>query len=217
MAKTTASARRSKRRTRLAINLGGSTEFRELEDGTWAASFAELDVRGSGASKDAAFTAMREALDDKVNNDEAAMRTFQQWASDNIIEQEITEEQYQQELAERRKQKRYPSSALPQLTPETFDEAISSATPTLVDYWAAWCEPCHAMAPVLHEVKDTMDGELRVFGVDVEAHEELWERFDLKGIPTLIVFRDGREQQRILGTRSVDELLREIRSGCGPG
>ena len=153
---------------------------------------------------------MREALDDKVNNDTAAMQVFQRWAEQNIIEQDITEEQYQAELAERRKQKRYPSSGLAQLTPKTFDKKIASSTPTVVDYWAPWCEPCHAMAPVLHELKDKLAGQLTVCAVDVEKHEELWERFDLKGVPTLIVFKDGQEVKRILGTRSLDELLDDL-------
>lgn len=153
---------------------------------------------------------MRKALDEKVNNDPAAMEVFQQWAEQNIIEQEISEEEYQAEQAERRRQKRYPSSKLPQLTPKTFDKAIASSTPTLVDYWASWCEPCHAMAPVLHELRDKLTGELNVYGVDVEKYEPLWDRFDLKGVPTLIVFKDGQEMQRILGTRSLDELLAEL-------
>ena len=205
-----------KRRTREALNLRGCSEYRELADGTWEAYFPVLDVRAIAPTEEDVRLALREAVGEKVNNgDDAVKQTFQEWAENNIIEQEITEEQYQAELAERRKQKRYPSSGLPQLTPKAFDKKIASSTPTLVDYWAPWCEPCHAMAPVLHELKDQLAGQLNVCAVDVEKYEPLWERFDLKGVPTLIVFKNGEEVKRILGTHSLDELLVELEPVLG--
>lgn len=200
-----------KRRTDYQINVKGNTEFRELDDGTWEAYFATLDVRVTAESREAVGQALIQGIEDayKAGDDELKQR-WQDFCQNNIIEVEISEEEYRQQQAERRKQKRYPSSGLPQLTPKTFDKKIASSTPTLVDYWAPWCEPCHAMAPVLHELKDKLAGQLDVCAVDVEKHEPLWERFDLKGIPTLIVFKDGEEVQRILGTRSLDELLAEL-------
>ena len=205
-----------KRRTRQALNLSGCSEYRELADGTWEAYFPVLDVRATAATEDEVRLALQEAVGERINTGgDDVQRIFQEWAQDNIIEQEITEEQYQAELAERRKQKRYPSSGLPQLTPKTFNTAVASSTPTLVDYWASWCEPCHMMAPVLHELKDKLASQLNVCAVDVEKYGELWERFDLKGVPTLIVFKDGEEVQRILGTRSVEELVAELQGVLG--
>ena len=217
MAKAVSGATKSpKRRTRQALNLRGCSEYRELDDGTWEAYFPVLDVRTTAPTKDEAHVALQEAVGEKLNNgDDAVKQAFQEWAENNIIDQEITEEQYQAELAAQRQQKRYPSSGLPQLTPKTFDKKIASSTPTLVDYWAPWCEPCHAMAPVLHELKDKLAGQLNVCAVDVERYEPLWERFDLKGVPTLIVFKDGQEVQRILGTRSLDELLADLEPVVG--
>lgn len=200
-----------KRRTRQALNLRGCSEYRERPDGTWEAYFPVLDVRAAGATEDAVRMALRDAVDDRINNgDDDARRRFQAWAADNVIDVEITEEEYQRERVERLLAGPSPSSGLPQLTPQTFDNEVASSTPTLVDYWAAWCEPCHAMAPILQETAANLEGRLRVFGVDVEEHEQLWERFDLMGVPTMIVFRHGKEVKRILGSRSAQELLDEL-------
>ena len=211
-----AAKRTSKRRTDYRINVKGYLTVEQQEDGRWLGRFPVYDLSAYGATEQEARDEIyRQLVDRRENGTDEEKREWHEFAQANIIEVEISEEEYQAELAERRKQKRYPSSKLPQLTPETFDDTIASSTPTLVDYWAQWCEPCHMMAPVLHELKDKLAGQLNVCAVDVEKYEPLWERFDLKGIPTLIVFKDGDEVKRILGTRSLDELLAELEPVLG--
>lgn len=207
---------RSKSRTRLGVNVGGNTVYTQLDEHTWEAYFALYDIRVTAESEkavqDAVIAAIHHRIDTGTDEDR---QKWQEFAQANIIEYEADDKELADEAEMRRKAKHYPSSGLPQLTPETFDKEVASPMPTLVDYWAEWCQPCHAMSPVLHELAAKLEGQLRVYAVDVEKHEELSERFDVRGTPTFIVFRDGQEVQRISGIRSLDELLAELEPVLG--
>lgn len=100
-----------------------------------------------------------------------------------------------------------------EVTDQTFStDVLGSDKPVLVDFWAAWCQPCLQMLPVLEGLQKSFGDNARIASVDVEAHESLWERFDLQGIPTMILFRSGIELGRILGTRSLSDLENEVRN-----
>jgi len=81
----------------------------------------------------------------------------------------------------------------------------------LVDFWAAWCAPCRAMAPVLNELADTLDGTAVIGKLDVDKNRETAAAFKIRGIPTMILFKNGREVERFVGVKSKDFLLKKIR------
>jgi thioredoxin 1 len=97
------------------------------------------------------------------------------------------------------------------LTDSTFDEEIKgSDEPVLVDFWAEWCGPCKMIAPVLQEIADDSAGKLRVGKINVDENLELARRFEVMSIPTLILFRDGEPQHRIVGAKGKGQLLQEL-------
>jgi thioredoxin 1 len=96
-------------------------------------------------------------------------------------------------------------------TVSTFDEIISSSpVPVLVDLWAEWCGPCHALAPVLDEVDDLTGDALRIVKVDVDAEPDIARRYDVMSFPTLLLFRDGLVVRRMIGARGKHHLLEEL-------
>lgn len=99
------------------------------------------------------------------------------------------------------------------LTDQTFDEEIKGATePVLVDFWAEWCGPCKMVAPILSEIAEDQAGKLRVAKVNIDENLELARRFEVMSIPTMILFKDGEPQTRIVGAKGKGQLLQELHS-----
>lgn len=97
------------------------------------------------------------------------------------------------------------------LTDQTFDEEIkSSAEPVLVDFWAEWCGPCKMVAPILDEIAEDNPGKLRVGKVNIDENLDLARRFDVMSIPTMILFKEGEPQVRIVGAKGKGQLLQEL-------
>ena len=97
------------------------------------------------------------------------------------------------------------------LTDSTFDEEIKGSNePVLVDFWAEWCGPCKMIAPVLEEIAGDSEGKLRVGKINVDENLELARRFEVMSIPTLILFKDGEPQHRIIGAKGKGQLLQEL-------
>jgi len=97
-----------------------------------------------------------------------------------------------------------------QLTTNTFQDSIASTTPTLVDFWAEWCAPCRAVAPILEEIAAEKDGSLRVVKLNVDENPDIAQRFGVMSIPTLILFASGEEKARVVGARAKEQLLKDI-------
>ena len=95
------------------------------------------------------------------------------------------------------------------LNDENFDNTVASGV-VLVDFWATWCGPCKMIAPYVEELADEYDGRLTVGKVDVDECEGLACRFNIFSIPTLIVFKDGDEQERMIGYKLKRELVATI-------
>jgi thioredoxin 1 len=82
----------------------------------------------------------------------------------------------------------------------------------LVDFWAAWCGPCRVMAPVLNEIAGELKGSSYVGKVNVEQYQSLAQQFKIRGIPTMVLFKDGLEVNRFVGMKSKEFLIRQIQS-----
>jgi thioredoxin 1 len=93
----------------------------------------------------------------------------------------------------------------------TFDtEVLQSETPVLVDFWATWCGPCKMIAPVLEEIAGEKDGKLKIAKLDVDQNPDSAQKFGVMSIPTLLLFKDGREVSRIVGYRSKNQLVQQL-------
>jgi thioredoxin len=96
------------------------------------------------------------------------------------------------------------------LSSQEFDAFTADASLSLVDFWAPWCQPCHALAPMVDALGRDFDGQLRVAKVDIDQAPDLASRFGVRGIPTLILFRDGKPVGSRVGLQSKDALARWI-------
>lgn len=94
-----------------------------------------------------------------------------------------------------------------------FQEIISSDTPTLVDFYATWCGPCQAMVPVLDQLKNKMGDTVRILKIDVDKNIEISNRFQVRGVPTFVLFRSGEILWRQSGGMDAATLERRIREG----
>lgn len=92
-----------------------------------------------------------------------------------------------------------------------FDaEVLDSATPVLVDFWAPWCQPCLMVAPVIERLAEDFAGRIKVVRVNVADNGDLATRFSLRGIPTLIFFRDGQVVNQLLGAQPEPMIVQAI-------
>ena len=101
--------------------------------------------------------------------------------------------------------------SISQLTESTFAEEVAGSTePVLVDFWAEWCGPCKMIAPILEEIATEQAGKVRVAKVNVDENPGLATKFNVMSIPTMIVFKDGQEAQRLVGARGKPQLLEDL-------
>jgi len=98
--------------------------------------------------------------------------------------------------------------ALPELNKSIYDDFINNNSVAVVDFWADWCGPCKMMAPILEDVSFDLSGEVSFAAVNVDNNTSLGESMEIMSIPTMIVYVNGKEVDRIVGARSKQSLTK---------
>ena len=93
-----------------------------------------------------------------------------------------------------------------QATLGNMRELLKSERPVVVDFWATWCAPCHVMTPILRDMAKRFEDRIVFAKVDIQNSRDLAQQFGVKNVPTLILFKNGREWDRLNGVRSRSEL-----------
>ncbi|WP_438482838.1 thioredoxin [Oleiharenicola lentus] len=102
------------------------------------------------------------------------------------------------------------SEKIAHLDTANFETAVAGSTPTLVDFWAPWCGPCKAIAPILDELSGELDGKLKIAKVNVDDNGELAAKFGVRGIPTMILFKDGQKIDQYVGMMDKNSLKTKL-------
>ena len=100
-----------------------------------------------------------------------------------------------------------------ELTDGTFEaDVLQSSKPVLVDFWAPWCGPCKAIGPIIDELADTFEGQITIGKINVDDNPETPSKFGVRGIPTLILFKDGQVFDQVVGAvpkNQLEELIKK--------
>ncbi|SFF11692.1 thioredoxin [Flavobacterium xueshanense] len=91
-----------------------------------------------------------------------------------------------------------------------FDTIIQSEKPVLIDFFATWCGPCKMLGPVLKEVKDSLGDRVSIIKIDVDKNQQISSQYQVRGVPTMILFQNGKQLWRQSGVLSKEEIIKTI-------
>lgn len=94
----------------------------------------------------------------------------------------------------------------------TFQDIINSEKPVLVDFFATWCGPCQMLSPILKEVKDSLGEEVSIIKIDVDKNQALAAQYQVRGVPTMLLFQKGKILWRQSGVLSKQQIIQAIKS-----
>jgi len=92
----------------------------------------------------------------------------------------------------------------------SFDTIIKSDKPVLIDFFATWCGPCKTLAPILKQVKDSLGERITILKIDVDKNQELSSKYQVRGVPTMILFQNGKQLWRESGVLTKEEIIKNI-------
>lgn len=93
----------------------------------------------------------------------------------------------------------------------TFEDITSSVIPVVVDFYATWCSPCNLQAPILKELSQEMGAAARVIKIDVDKNPSIAAKYQIRGVPTIMIFKDGSLQWRASGVQTKSQIISELK------
>ena len=93
-----------------------------------------------------------------------------------------------------------------------FNTIVNSKTPVLVDFYADWCGPCKMLAPILKQVKEVLGDKIKIIKIDVDKNQPLAAKYQVKGVPTMLLFKNGKQVWRQSGVLQKEEIIKVITS-----
>ena len=103
------------------------------------------------------------------------------------------------------------SDKITELDSSNFESTVTQGTvPVVVDFWAPWCGPCKAIAPILEDLANKLGDEVRICKVNVENNSDIASKYDIRAIPTILIFKDGAVSDTVVGLTSFDDLIAKL-------